>query len=115
MPRNPDIDAWLAAAPDEHRHRLSAVRDTIAQTAPDASEKMSYGLPTWHDRENLIHLGLFKRHIGLYPGPEAITAFRDALARFTTSKGAIQIPHDRPLPLDLVRQLVEWRLASRRV
>jgi hypothetical protein len=68
------------------------------------------GCPPGIKGESLLHLGAFARHIGLYPGPAAIEAFADELEAFSTSKGAIQLPHDRDLPVDLVRHIVRWRL-----
>ncbi|MCA2977806.1 MAG: DUF1801 domain-containing protein, partial [Myxococcaceae bacterium] len=90
--------------------RLRALVAVIRAEAPDAVERLSYGLATWHQGENLIHLGAFKHHVGIYPGAAAIVAFADALAGFKTSKGAIRVPHDAPLPLALVRRLTRWRV-----
>lgn len=104
--------AYIEAAPEPARARLRALADVVRSEAPEATERMAYGLPTWHLRENLIHLGAFARHIGVYPGPEAIAAFATELAGLRTSKGTIQIPHDAPLPTELVRQLTRWRLAQ---
>ncbi len=104
------IDAYVDALPEPVRARFAALADAVRAEAPDATERLSYGMPTWHLRENLVHLGAAKRHIGVYPGPEAILAVSDALTGFKTSKGAIQIPHDAPLPLDLLRRVVRWRL-----
>lgn len=108
----PEVDAFIQAAPEPVRVRLEHLRAAIREEAPHAIERMAYGLPTWHQGENLIHLGAFAHHIGIYPGPAAIEAFAEALGGFKTSKGALQIPHDAELPLALVRNLVRWRLAQ---
>jgi uncharacterized protein YdhG (YjbR/CyaY superfamily) len=106
------VDAYLAAQPEPARSRLRALREIVRAEAPASSERMAYGIPTWHLRENLLHLGGFAQHVGVYPGPAAIEAFAEQLVGFRTSKGAIQLPHDAPLPLELVRSLVRWRLAA---
>lgn len=104
------VEALLAAAPEPARARLYALRAVIREEAPEATERIAYGLATWHWGENLLHLGAFARHVGVYPGPEAIEAFAGELAGFRTSKGTIQVPHDAPLPLDLVRRITRWRV-----
>ncbi len=82
----------------------------MREAAPDAAERMSYAMPTWHQGENLVHLAGYAKHLGLYPGPAAIVAFADDLRAFKTSKGAVQIPHDQELPLELVRRITRWRV-----
>lgn len=106
----PEIDAYIAAADEPARTRLATLRRTIAAEAPDATERISYGMPTWHQGENLVHIGVAAKHIGLYPGPAAIEAFAAELADYPTSKGAIRLPDDRPLPLELVRRITRWRV-----
>lgn len=105
------VDAYLQAAPAPARERLRTLRQLVREEAPDAVERMAYGLPTWHQGENLVHLGAFAHHVGVYPGPEAVAAFAEELAGYETSKGAIRLPHDQPLPTELVRRLVRWRVA----
>lgn len=110
---DPDaVNAYIAACAEPASPRLGTLRAAIREEAPGATERIAYGLPTWHQGENLIHLGAFTHHIGIYPGPEAIVAFAGVLAGFTTSKGAVQVPHDAPLPVGLVRDLVRWRLGA---
>lgn len=104
------VAAYINAAPEPARTRLQALADAVRAEAPAAVERIAYGLATWHQGENLIHLGAFQHHVGIYPGPEAIVAFADELSDFKTSKGAIQVPHDAPLPTELVRRLTRWRL-----
>ena len=106
------VVAYIDAAAEPARTRLRSLRSLVREEAPDAVERMAYGLPTWHQGENLLHLGAFAHHVGLYPGPAAIEAFADELESFSTSKGAIQLPHDRDLPVDLIRRIVRWRLAQ---
>lgn len=106
------VAAYLDAAPEPARSRLRALADVVRAEAPDAIERIAYGLPTWHQGENLLHLGAFAHHVGIYPGAAAIVAFADDLTAFKTSKGAIQVSHDTPLPVDLVRRITRWRIAQ---
>ncbi len=107
---DPAVDAYIAAAPPPVAARLAALRACIGAAAPASTERMGYGIPTWRQGENLVHIGAFQRHIGLFPGPAAVAAFAEAFAGFAVSKGAIQLPHDAPLPLDAVASLVAWRV-----
>lgn len=104
------VTAYVDAAKEPARSRLRALAEAIRAEAPGAAERIAYGLATWHQGENLIHLGAFKQHVGIYPGAAAIVAFADALTGFKTSKGAIQVPHDAPLPVALVRRITRWRV-----
>lgn len=104
------VDAYIEAAPEPARSRLRTLRAVVLAEAPDAVERMAYGLPTWHLVENLIHLGAFAHHVGVYPGAAAMVAFADELTGFKTSKGALQLPHDAPLPVELVRRIARWRV-----
>jgi uncharacterized protein YdhG (YjbR/CyaY superfamily) len=104
------VAAYIDAAPEPARSRLLALAEAIRAEAPDAIERMAYGLATWHQRENLIHLGAFAHHVGVYPGSAAIMAFAEELAAFKTSKGAIQVAHEAALPVELVRRITRWRI-----
>jgi uncharacterized protein YdeI (YjbR/CyaY-like superfamily)/uncharacterized protein YdhG (YjbR/CyaY superfamily) len=104
------VDAYIDATPEPARARLRALADIVRAEAPEALERIAYGLATWHHRQNLLHLGAFAHHVGIYPGSAAIVAFAEELHAFKTSKGAIQVPHDAPLPTELVRRLTRWRL-----
>ncbi len=104
------ITAYVDAAQEPARSRLRTLAEFIREEAPDAVERIAYGLATWHQGENLIHLGAFKHHVGIYPGAAAIAAFANELAGFKTSKGAIRVPHDAPLPVALVRRITRWRV-----
>ena len=87
---------------------LRQVNDTIKGSIPEAKEKISWSMPTYWKGRNLIQFAAFKRHIGLYPGPEAVEAFADRLTDYKTSKGAIQIPYSKPLPLELIGEIAAW-------
>ena len=106
------VDDYIASYPPEVRARLAKVRATIRRHAPQAEERMSYGIPTFFLGENLVHFAAFARHIGLYPGPSGIAAFQDALSRYKSAKGSVQFPHDEPLPLALIADIVKFRVAE---
>lgn len=106
------IDAYIAAFPAEIQGLLEELRATIRAAAPDASEKISYQMPTFAQQGNLVHFAVHKQHIGLYPAPSAIEAFREELAAYETSKGAVRFPFGQPLPLDLIGRIVRFRVAE---
>ena len=105
-----DVTAYIDGATEPARGRLRVLAEAIRAEAPGAVERIAFGLAAWHQGENLIHLGAFKHHVGIYPGAAAIVAFADDLTGFKTSKGAIQVPHDAPLPVALVRRITRWRV-----
>lgn len=99
------VDEYIDSQPDELKPILNQVRKCIQETLPNAKEKISYQMPTYWDKTNLIHFAAHKTHLGLYPRPETIEHFQDKLKEYKTSKGAIQIPYDKPLPLELIREI----------
>ena len=104
------IDAYIAAFPDDVQSILQQIRRTIHDAAPEATEAISYQMPTFKLHGNLVHFGAFKNHIGFYPVPSGIEAFQDELAAYKQGKGSIQFPLDRPMPFDLIRRIVEYRV-----
>lgn len=112
MKSEADVDAYIATFPKDIAERLSAVRATIRAEAPLATERMSYGIPTFHMNGNLVHFAGFARHVGFYPGPTGIATFAVALKRYKRGKGSVQFPHEEPLPLDLVSEIVQFRVAE---
>ena len=102
------FDEYIAAQDEAVQPRLNAIRDTIRSAIPDATEKISYKMPTYWKGRNIIHFAAFKKHIGLYPGGEAPVVFADRLKDYKISKGTIQIRHDRELPLDLIAEIAVW-------
>ena len=106
------IDAYIAQFPLEVQTLLMQMRQTIQKAAPDATEAMSYQIPTFKLNGNLVHFAGFKKHIGFYPGAVGIAAFQDEMARFKSSKGSVQFPLDKALPLALVRKIVKFRVAQ---
>lgn len=106
------IDAYIATFPAEVQERLRALRATIRAAAPEAVEAFSYQMPTFALKGNLVHFAAFAHHIGFYPAPSGIVAFQEALSRYKGAKGSVQFPLDQPLPLELVAEIVRFRVAE---
>lgn len=106
------IDQYIASCPAEVQELLYSLRKIIKETVPEASEKMSYGMPTFALHGNLVHFAAFKNHIGFYPAPSGIENFREELSKYKSSKGAVQFPLDQPIPYELVREIVKFRVAE---
>lgn len=104
------IDEYISAFPEETQALLTKMRTTISKAAPKATECISYGMPTYKYNGNLVHFAAMKKHIGFYPTPSAITAFADELTDYVTSKGAIQFPLDKGIPISLVTKIVKFRV-----
>lgn len=104
------IDEYIAAFPAEIQATLNQLRQVIRAAAPQAAEKISYQMPTFFLHGNLVHFAVHRHHIGFYPAPSGIEAFQQELAGYQTSKGAVQFPLAQPLPLDLIRRMVAYRV-----
>lgn len=115
MNRSEEIDRYIEGFEGETRRKLEILRELIREAAPLSREKISYQMPTFDYHGNLIHFAGYKGHVGLYPSPSGITAFEDELKGYKTSKGAIQFPTDEPLPLELIRKIVIFRVEENRV
>lgn len=102
------IEEYIERQPEQAQPFLRRVNNTIKSAIPDAVEKISWSMPTYWKKHNLIQFAAFKKHIGLYPGPEAVKIFVDRLKEYKTSKGAIQLPYDKPLPLELIEEIAKW-------
>lgn len=105
-----NIDEYIAFFPEETQQLLEEVRQTIRKAAPDAEEAISYQMPTFKLNGNLVHFAAFKNHIGFYPAPAGIEAFKEKLAAFKGAKGSIQFPLNQPLPLELITDIVKYRV-----
>jgi uncharacterized protein YdhG (YjbR/CyaY superfamily) len=104
------MDEYIDAFPDEVKIILNNLRQTIKEVAPGAEETISYQIPTFTLNGNLVHFAAFKNHIGFYPTPSGIEAFKQELAPYEMAKGSVQFPIDQPLPLPLIRRIVEYRV-----
>ncbi len=106
------ITEYIEAQDTAIKPQLRLVYTAIHSVLPDAVEKISYGMPTFWKGHNLIHFAAQKKHIGLYPGPEAVEHYKEFLDELELkySKGAIQIPYDQYIPVELIRSIAEWCL-----
>lgn len=102
------IREYIDSQDESIRPRLNAVYDTIRAAIPEAEERLSWGMPTFWKGRNIIHFAPAKNHIGLYPGAEAVAFFVPLLTEYKTSKGAIQLPNKRELPLELIVEIARW-------
>lgn len=84
----------------------------VRRVAPEATEKMGYGIPTFTQGKNLFHFAAFTKHVGLYPGPEAIEHFAKELDRYETAKGTIRVPFEEPIPVALIEKMVRFNLST---
>ena len=104
------IEEYHASFSEPVRKILDNVRKAIKQAAPLAIETISYNMPTFKLNRNLVHYAAYKNHIGFYPTPSPIKAFKDELAKYKTSKGGIQFPIEEPLPIALIKRIVKFRV-----
>lgn len=102
------VDEYIAAQEESVRPKLQELRTILRTAIPEAEERISWGMPTYWKGRNIIHFAAGKRHIGIYPGPDAVIEFAERLQGYKTSKGAIQLPNDRELPLGLVADIARW-------
>lgn len=102
------IDDYISAQSEELWPLLNQVRDTIREALPYAEERISWSMPTYWNKQNIIHFAAFKKHIGLYPGDKAVEHFSQRLTEYKTSKGAAQFPYSKPLPLELITEIAKW-------
>jgi uncharacterized protein YdhG (YjbR/CyaY superfamily) len=105
-----NIDEYIDGFPETTQATLTMLRLEIQKAAPDAEEAIKYGIPTFTFRGNLVHFAAYKNHIGFYPTPSVIIYFSSQLLNYVTSKGAIQFPIGKPIPLLLIRKMVKFRL-----
>ena len=111
-PKPVTIAGYIAAAPKEARAKLREMRATIASAAPKATQSLKYSMPAFSYDRILVAFAAFKNHIGLYPTPSGVRAFRKELAGYKTAKGSIQFPLDEPLPKSLIRKITAFRVAE---
>lgn len=107
-----NIDEYIATFPKDVQKILKQMRATIKAAAPDAEEKISYQIPTFALKGNLVHFAAYKNHIGFYPGANGIKTFAQELSNYQTSKGTVQFPIGEPLPLDLITNIVNFRVVE---
>ncbi|MCL6460191.1 MAG: DUF1801 domain-containing protein [Gorillibacterium sp.] len=103
------IDEYISQFTPEVQEKLEAIRKVIKEAAPEAEEKISYQMPTFVLHGNLVHFAAFKNHIGFYPAPRGIEAFKDELSQYKGAKGSVQFPLEKPLPYELISRIVRFR------
>ncbi len=104
------VDEYILQFSSEVQEILQALRKLVKDTVPEAQEKISYQMPTYYLNGNLVHFAAYKNHIGFYPTPSGIEAFKDELSNYKGAKGSVQFPIDKPMPFDLIRKMVEFRV-----
>ena len=105
-----NIDDYIATFPENVQHKLRELRSAIKESAPEAEEAISYGMPTFQLNGSLVWFAAYKKHIGFYPTHSGIRAFEEQLSAYKHSKGAVQFPIDGPIPLAIVREIVKFRV-----
>lgn len=107
-----NIDEYIINFPKDVQQKLSSIRSLVKKIIPQAEEAIKYGMPTFVLNGNLLHFAAFKKHLGLYPTPSAIIKFKKELSKYSTSKGAIQFPLDKPLPISLITKIIKFRVTE---
>ena len=102
------IEEYIREQPEEVQPLLRQLQETIHGAIPEAKEKISWSMPTFWKGRNLIQFAASQKHIGLYPGPEAVEAFADRLTSYPTSKGTIRLPINQSIPLELIADIARW-------
>ena len=105
------VASYFAKFPEASQKRMQQIRTLILEKAPEAQESISYGMPAYKTNgKPLIYFAAFKNHIGLYATPSGHTHFADALSQYKQGKGSVQFPNEQPLPLDLIAEIIAFRV-----
>lgn len=104
------IDEYISQFPKDVQMILNKIRQLIKECAPKAEEAFAYGIPTFKLNGNLVHFAAFKKHIGFYPTPSGIKQFKKELSNYKTAEGTIRFPIDEPIPYDLIKKIVKYRV-----
>ena len=107
-----EVDKYIVLFPVDVQELLMQIRNVVKEEVPEAEETISYGIPTFKLNGNLVHYAAFKNHIGFYPTPAGIEYFKEKLAKYNQGKGSVQFPVNEPMPLDLIREIVRFRVAQ---
>ncbi|CAH0217088.1 hypothetical protein SRABI27_02133 [Pedobacter sp. Bi27] len=109
QPKPENIDQYIANFPIETQKLLQQIRETIYKTVPEAKEVISYGMPAFKQNTVLVYFAGYAKHIGFYPTGSGIEAFKEEFAQYKWSKGTVQFPLDKPLPLDLITRITKFK------
>jgi uncharacterized protein YdhG (YjbR/CyaY superfamily) len=104
------VSHYIAAFPTNVRQKLETIRSLVFELVPEVEETIKYGMPSFELKGNLVHYAGYKNHIGFYPAPSALEQFSKEISQYKNSKGAVQFPLDKDLPLDLITQMVQFRV-----
>ena len=104
------IDDYISGFPDDVQAKLNEIRGIIRKAVPEAEETINYAIPTFVLKGNLVHFAGFKNHVGFYPAPRGIEAFKDELSPYKGGRGTVQFPLDKPLPAELITKIVKFRV-----
>lgn len=104
-----NISTYISGFPDQVQSMLEELRETIRKAAPEAEETINYAIPTFTLNGNLVHFAGYKNHIGFYPAPSGIEAFKAELSGYEMAKGSVKFPIHKPLPLELIGKIVAFR------
>jgi uncharacterized protein YdhG (YjbR/CyaY superfamily) len=104
------VDEYIQKAPPQAQEKLKELRQIVQASATAATEKISYQIPTFYLRGNLVHFAAYEKHIGFYPGASAIAHFKDQLTQYKSAKGSVQFPIEKPLPVSLIKKIVKFRV-----
>ena len=105
-----NIDEYIAIFPPSTQNLLTQIRQLISKAAPNATESIKYAMPTFEYFGNLVHFAAYNNHVGFYPSPSALKAFKNEIDAYVNSKGAVQFPLNKPLPLSLISKIVKYRV-----
>lgn len=108
-PKPRSVEEYISWYSPEIQEKLEQIRQVLLDALPEAKEVISYHMPAFKTQEVLVYFAAAKHHIGFYPTSSGLTAFKSELAAYQTSKGAIQIPYDQPIPEELIRKIAEFR------
>jgi uncharacterized protein YdhG (YjbR/CyaY superfamily) len=112
MEKQTTIDEYIAAYPADVQEVLQKVREVVQTAVPQATEAISYGMPTFKLQGNLVHFGAFKSHLGFYPVPSGLEQFKEELAQYKGGKGSVQFPYNQPIPYELIGKIAQFRAAE---
>ena len=104
------IEQYIYSAPADVQEKLWKLHECISSAAPGAKEELKWRMPAYSYQKILVTFAVFKKHIGFYPMPSAIKAFAKEFAKYKTAEGSVQFPHDKPLPLPLIKKIVRFRV-----
>lgn len=108
--RSSEVDEYISRHPEDVQRILVKIREVIGESAPEAVERIGYQMPGFYLNGGLVWFAAHKRHIGLYPTPSGTEAFQEELSAYERTKGSVHFPLDKPIPYDLIRKIVKFRV-----